>query len=95
MNKCKFCGKEQKTALSKGYCVSCYQYFILHKYSIWPASKFGKLNRVANENSNQYNWPICHICGKAFAKLQQHIYYAHHLTKRCIIMLLTIRWMNN
>lgn len=80
MKECKFCHREVKRP-SKGYCVSCYQYFILHKYDTWCPSDYGELNRVMLENHKQYGWPICHICGKAFTKLQQHIWYAHNLTK--------------
>ena len=80
-NKCKFCGKEQKRPLSLGYCTSCYQYFILHNYSSWYPSQYGSLSRVQKEDSVQYGWPVCHICGKAFTKLQQHIWYAHKMTK--------------
>lgn len=80
MRKCRFCGKLIKRPI-KGYCVSCYQYFIMHKYDTWCPSKYGELNRVEQKESPQYNWPVCHICGKAFAKLQQHIWYAHNMTK--------------
>lgn len=81
MNKCKFCGKEQKTPLSNGYCVSCYQYFILHNFDTWYPSQYGELAFVQDKTSNQYNQVICHECGKAFAKLQQHIWYQHNMTK--------------
>lgn len=80
MAECKFCKKYVKRP-SKGYCISCYQYFILHNYSLWVPSEYGRLDRVTIEDSNQYNMPICHICGKAFTKLQQHIWYAHNLSK--------------
>lgn len=80
MKECKFCHREVKRP-TKGYCVSCYQYFILHGYDSWYPSEYGSLDRVQKRNSKQYNWPVCHICGKAFAKLQQHIWYAHQMTK--------------
>ena len=82
VNKCKFCGKEQSRPLSQGYCVSCYQYFVMHGYDTWYKSQFGELARVNDENSKQYGWPICHICGRAYTKLQQHIWYSHDLTKK-------------
>lgn len=80
--KCKFCNKEQKTPLSKGYCVSCYQYFIMHKYEIWPKSKYGQIDTVLDIRSDQFGMCICHICGKAYTKLQQHIYYVHKMSKK-------------
>lgn len=82
MNKCKFCGKEQSRPLSQGYCVSCYQYFVMHGYDTWYKSQFGELARVTKKDSPQYGWPICHICGRAYTKLQQHIWYSHDLTKK-------------
>lgn len=80
MKKCSFC-KKDVARLSKGYCVSCYQYFILHKYDTWYPSQYGELARVNKIDSNQYQMPICHICGRAYTKLQQHIWYAHNMTK--------------
>ena len=80
MKICKFCKKEVKRP-SHGYCISCYQYFIMHKFDTWFPSEYGSLARVQDENHKQYQMPICHICGKAFEKLQQHIWYAHHLSK--------------
>lgn len=82
INHCKFCKKEQKTPLSLGYCTSCYQYFVLHSFNIFPKSGFGRLDRVTDETSNQYGMPICHICGKAYTKLQQHIWYTHKMEKK-------------
>lgn len=82
VNKCKFCGKVQDRPLSKGYCVSCYQYFIMHGYDSYYPSQFGELARVQKEDSKQYGWPICHICGRAYTKLQQHIWYSHNMTKK-------------
>ena len=77
---CKFC-KKQINRPSKGYCVSCYQYFILHEFDTWYPSQYGELARVNKLDSNQYMMPICHICGRAYTKLQQHIYYSHNMTK--------------
>ena len=79
--KCKFCGKTQKTPLSKGYCVSCYQYFIQHKFIQYTQPKYGEIGIVKDKKDKQYGMIICHICGKAFTKLQQHIWYSHNLTK--------------
>ena len=78
---CKSCKKHVKV-LTKGYCQSCYRYFIRDGYDTWYPSQYGELGRVQDKNSNQYGMPICHICGKAFTKLQQHIYYAHNLSKK-------------
>lgn len=79
---CKFCGKVQYRPMAKGYCVSCYQYFVMFNYKLFTPSQYGSLSRVTDVNSNQYGWPICHICGKAYTKLQQHIWYTHKLTKK-------------
>lgn len=81
ISKCKFCGREQLRPLSKGYCTTCYQYFIGFGYKTWYPSQYGELARVNKEGDPQYNWPICHICGKAYTKLQQHIWYTHNMTK--------------
>lgn len=79
--KCTYCGKEQNRPLSKGYCISCYQYFIMFGYSTWYPSQYGEMARVQAKNNKQYDFLICHECGKAFTKLQQHIWYAHNMTK--------------
>lgn len=81
MNTCKFCKNEQKQPLCFGYCQKCYTYFYRKKYKLFDIPKFGDIGFVTDKNSKQYGWPVCHICGKAFVKLQQHIYYTHHLTK--------------
>lgn len=43
--------------------------------------KDGQIGYVNAENHPQYGMVVCHICGKAFDKLQQHIYYVHHMSK--------------
>lgn len=80
MKFCKFCKKETKV-LTKGYCQSCYNYFIVNNYDTWYPSEYGELARVNKKESKQYGMPICHICGKAYTKLQQHINNSHNLTK--------------
>lgn len=81
MYKCKFCNKEQKSPLSKGLCHSCYEYFILFQYTIWNKPNVGEIGYVSDSGSNQRGFIICHECGKAFTKLQQHIWYSHHMIK--------------
>lgn len=81
MNICKFCSTEVDGPLSKGYCPNCYRYFVLYGYKYFEPSKIGSISYVKDETSKQNGWPICHICGMAFQKLQQHIYYTHHLAK--------------
>lgn len=81
MNKCKFCDKELQTPLYSGYCQQCYNYFIVKGYKLFSTPGFGNIKYVEDKNSKQYGHVVCHICGKAFTKLQQHVYYAHHLTK--------------
>lgn len=77
---CKFCHKTSK-ANYKGYCQRCYTYFIKGKNEVFKPSQYGSLSRVTDINSKQYGMPICHICGSVYTKLQQHIWYAHGLTK--------------
>ena len=78
--KCKSCGKEV-TRPTHGYCHNCYMYFWVNGYDTWYPSQYGSLSRVNDEKHPQYGMPICHICGKAYTKLQQHIWYAHSLSK--------------
>lgn len=78
--KCKSCGKLDKNY--NGYCQKCYTYFIKNGYKTFlEETEYGKVSYVMDKNSKQYSMPICHICGKAYAKLQQHIYYTHHMLK--------------
>lgn len=81
MNECRFCKKLQKRPLSNGYCVSCYQYFVLYNCDTWYPSQYGELAFVQDKSSKQYKQVICHECGKAFNKLQQHIWYSHNMSK--------------
>jgi len=78
--RCKFCGNTTINRYS-GYCQNCYHYFVYNKYTTFDDVEFGKLSYVLDINSQQYGMPICHICHKAYTKLQQHIYYKHHITK--------------
>lgn len=78
--KCKSCGKIDKNYT--GYCQKCYTYFIKNKFETYKDKiQYGVMSYVEDEDSKQYSMPICHICGKAFNKLQQHIYYAHNMLK--------------
>ncbi len=77
--KCSFCGHEDKNYA--GFCQKCHTYFNVSQYKTFP-SEYGKVCKVEDELDKQYGMIICHICGKAFTKLQQHIYYAHNLSKK-------------
>lgn len=78
--KCKCCGKTDKNYA--GYCQKCYTYFVKNKYNTYKDKiQYGVMSYVTDINDKQYSMPICHICGKAFNKLQQHIYYAHNMSK--------------
>lgn len=80
MIRCKSCGKLDKNYA--GYCQKCYTYFVKNKFTTYKDKvTYGKMSYVDDINSKQYSMPICHICGKAYAKLQQHIYYVHHMSK--------------
>lgn len=76
---CRFCGKLDKNY--SGYCQRCYNYFCTLGYKVYTA-EYGKVKKVDNIKDNQYGMIICHICGRAFTKLQSHIAYAHNLTKK-------------
>ena len=74
MIKCKSCGKLDKNYA--GFCQKCYNYFIKNGFRTYKEKvEYGKMSYVDNKNDKQYSMPICHICGKAYTKLQQHIYY--------------------
>lgn len=75
---CLSCGSYEKSYA--GYCQKCYTYFHTKGFKEFP-SKYGKVCKVEDVNSKQYGMIICHICGKAFTKLQSHIYYVHNLSK--------------
>lgn len=78
--KCKCCGKIDRNYA--GYCQKCYTYFVRNGYKTYKDKiQYGVMSYVSDENDKQFSMPICHICGKAFNKLQQHIYYAHNLLK--------------
>lgn len=78
--KCKSCGSIDKNYA--GYCQKCYTYFCTNQYKEYKdCIEYGKLSKVTEEG-NQYGMPICHICGKAFTKLQSHIYNAHKMSKK-------------
>lgn len=78
---CKSCGKPD-VARYKGYCQRCWLYFVYNHYKTFEKPEYGKIAFVEDECSPQYGMVICHICGKAYNKLQQHIYYSHHISKR-------------
>lgn len=78
---CKSCGKEAP-ARYNGLCQVCWRYFKYDNYKEFDLPEFGKIGYVEDEKDRQYGMVICHICGKAFTKLQQHIYYAHHIYKK-------------
>lgn len=80
MIRCKSCGNYARSY--SGFCQRCYTYFVKNGYETFKDEvEYGKLSRVNDKNSKQYGMPICHICGKAYKKLQQHIFYVHHMTK--------------
>ena len=78
---CKSCGKETPVRYA-GYCQSCWRYFNFDNYKVFDLPQYGKVQYVEDETDPQYGMVICHICGKAFTKLQQHIYYNHHIYKK-------------
>lgn len=78
---CKSCGKETPVRYG-GYCQVCWRYFKIDKYKVFELPNYGEVKYVEDLHDKQCGMVICHICGKAFIKLQQHIYYAHHICKK-------------
>ncbi len=78
---CKFC-KQPLNKSYGGYCQRCYQYFHKNKGEIFDKPEYGAIGVVNDKTSPQYGMRICHICGMAYTKLQQHIYYAHGMSKK-------------
>lgn len=73
--KCKFCGSEHGDKRYQGYCQSCYRYFIKEGKTLYPP-----YNPSEGPKFNEDGDCICPICGKAFTKLGNHLYYAHGLS---------------
>lgn len=67
---CKFCNKPAPSNM-RGYCQSCYKYFILENKEIYPLPEYGEITFAPNGDA------ICPFCGKAFRKLGLHFYYQH------------------
>ena len=78
---CSSCGRET-VARYNGYCQRCWVYFKHNNYKVFKLPKFGEVGYVEDVNDKQYGMIICHICGKAYNKLQQHIYYSHNIFKK-------------
>lgn len=70
--KLKSCTGEARTKYL-GYCQACYKYFKDGK-KIYPIPADGTI--ISNEDGEI----ICHECGKAFAKLGNHIHQRHNMT---------------
>jgi hypothetical protein len=73
--KCKFCGNPAPNNM-QGYCQACYRYFILEGKETYPLPSYGEVTYAPNGDC------ICPECGKAFSKLGQHFYLAHHITAK-------------
>lgn len=71
--KCKFCERPAPSNM-RGYCQSCYKYFIIEKKQVYEKPEYGIINYTPKGDV------ICPFCGKAFRKLGIHFYYAHGLT---------------
>ena len=85
---CKSCGKETPKRYD-GYCQVCWKYFKYDNYKIFDLPNYGEVKYVDDIYDKQYGMVVCHICGKAFIKLQQHIYYVHHIYIKKITYSLT------
>ena len=56
-----------------GYCQSCYRYLCVEKKRQYPLPKKGEMAYAENGDI------ICHICGKAYHKLGNHIAFFHKI----------------
>ena len=74
MKICTFCNRGTKR-LIKGYCSACYQ-SIKRSDGRYTPSPYGTVNYSPN------GCPICHICGLAFEKLMNHVYYKHGMNEK-------------
>lgn len=63
-------------------CQPCYRYFIQNRCKLFVKPQYGQILTVQDDKDPQYGQLICHECGKAFTKLQQHIYYAHNMSRQ-------------
>ena len=63
-------------------CQPCYRYFIQNNCKLFIKPQYGQILTVQDNKDAQYGQLICHECGKAFTKLQQHIYYAHNMSRQ-------------
>ena len=77
---CKSCSKPVYKRYA-GYCQTCWRYFEVEHGKVYPLPKYGEVSYVEDTDDKQFGMAICHICGKAYKKLQQHIYYAHGMYK--------------
>lgn len=72
---CKFCGKTAPNNM-RGYCQTCYKYFVMEGKETYPLPEYGEITYAPNGDA------ICPFCGKAFRKLGMHFYYAHGLISK-------------
>ena len=57
-------------------CQRCYQYNRRHPEGRYPLPSDGEIHIAPNGDI------VCHECGEAHSKLIQHVYYAHHMSKK-------------
>lgn len=75
MVNCKFCNMPTRQTNTQ-LCQKCYTYFVLEEEKVYPIPPKGEVHHTEKGKI------ICHICGKAFYKLGNHIYYSHHITAK-------------
>lgn len=69
---CKTCGREFNKLYTKNQCNSCYVY----------EKNGGTENEIPKKGEIKYdsrNYPICHICGRAYKKIGAHL-QQHNMT---------------
>lgn len=71
---CTSCGSPTLFTQSR-LCQKCYAYFQSGNI-VYPLPPAGEVHFTPE------GLPICHICGKAYSKLGNHIAFAHHITTR-------------
>ena len=74
-DKCQLCNQTILDTTGH-YCQKCYNYLCNHPEGVYPLPQSGTVALAINGD------PICHICGKAYRKLGNHIYQCHHITQQ-------------
>lgn len=71
---CKACGKDiSRRVYPNGLCQGCYKYFL-------SGGTVNKLPAIGIIEYDERGCVVCHICGRAYARLGSHIKESHGMT---------------